>query len=137
MRRASHEERNERDDRPQERDQHETPLQFRPRHHRFSLHYAGKRKGGKHVDQWVDEDIDIEFVGLRPGEKLFEELSHKGENITPTTHPKIMRFVCDGQRLTGVQELFGNLESRIHSAEVEELKLLIKSGVLEYQPYMA
>ena len=84
-----------------------------------------------------DEDIDIEFVGLRPGEKLFEELSHKGENVTPTTHPKIMRFVCDGQSLTGVKDLFVNLENRIHSAEVEELKLMIKSGVPEYQPYLA
>ena len=36
-----------------------------------------------------DEDIQIEFTGLRPGEKLFEELSHRAENITPTDHPKI------------------------------------------------
>jgi FlaA1/EpsC-like NDP-sugar epimerase len=36
-----------------------------------------------------DEDIDIEFVGLRPGEKLFEELQHTDENTKPTEHEKI------------------------------------------------
>jgi len=35
------------------------------------------------------EDIEIEFTGMRPGEKLFEELSITGENMQPTRHPKI------------------------------------------------
>ena len=35
------------------------------------------------------EDIDIEFSGIRPGEKLFEELQTVGENISKTRHPKI------------------------------------------------
>jgi FlaA1/EpsC-like NDP-sugar epimerase len=35
------------------------------------------------------EDIDIEFTGLRPGEKLFEELQTTAENIAKTRHPKI------------------------------------------------
>jgi FlaA1/EpsC-like NDP-sugar epimerase len=39
------------------------------------------------------EDIDIEFTGLRSGEKLFEELGTAGENMTKTRHPKI--FVGD------------------------------------------
>jgi ABC-type lipoprotein export system ATPase subunit len=39
-----------------------------------------------------DEDIKIEFVGLRPGEKLYEEPIHKGENIEPTAHKKIHRL---------------------------------------------
>jgi FlaA1/EpsC-like NDP-sugar epimerase len=36
-----------------------------------------------------DEDIAIEFSGIRPGEKLFEELSFDSENATKTRHPKI------------------------------------------------
>jgi FlaA1/EpsC-like NDP-sugar epimerase len=42
------------------------------------------------------EDIDIKFTGLRPGEKLYEELLANGENTLPTYHQKIMiltRFV--------------------------------------------
>ena len=36
-----------------------------------------------------EEDIEIEFTGMRPGEKLFEELSISGENVRPTSHAKI------------------------------------------------
>ena len=38
----------------------------------------------------VGEDIAIEFVGLRPGEKLYEELHIPGERLLPTSHPKII-----------------------------------------------
>ncbi|MFN2257684.1 MAG: polysaccharide biosynthesis protein, partial [Desulfuromonadaceae bacterium] len=35
------------------------------------------------------EDIDITFTGLRPGEKLYEELLLDGEGVKPTRHEKI------------------------------------------------
>lgn len=35
-------------------------------------------------------DIDIEFTGLRPGEKLYEELLHQSSTSLPTHHPKVM-----------------------------------------------
>ncbi|MER0440593.1 nucleoside-diphosphate sugar epimerase/dehydratase [Emticicia sp. W12TSBA100-4] len=38
----------------------------------------------------IDRDIEIKFTGLRPGEKLFEELLHSNENTIPTYHNKIM-----------------------------------------------
>lgn len=37
-----------------------------------------------------DVDIKIEYIGLRPGEKLYEELITEGENMVPTGHKKIM-----------------------------------------------
>lgn len=38
-----------------------------------------------------DEDVDIVFSGIRPGEKLFEELSTKDEETSPTQHERIFR----------------------------------------------
>jgi FlaA1/EpsC-like NDP-sugar epimerase len=38
-----------------------------------------------------DRDVAIEFIGIRPGEKLHEELWGDGEKAVPTTHPKILR----------------------------------------------
>jgi FlaA1/EpsC-like NDP-sugar epimerase len=84
-----------------------------------------------------EEDIDIEFVGLRPGEKLFEELSHTGENITPTNHEKIMRFVSQPQPLVEVKRLFEKLSDELHKSEADRLKMLLKQAVPEYKPYLA
>jgi FlaA1/EpsC-like NDP-sugar epimerase len=36
-------------------------------------------------------DIEVNFTGVRPGEKLFEELFFKGAQMVPTDHPKILR----------------------------------------------
>ena len=38
----------------------------------------------------LDRDIEIKFTGLRPGEKLYEELLSTDENTLPTHHPKIL-----------------------------------------------
>jgi FlaA1/EpsC-like NDP-sugar epimerase len=83
-----------------------------------------------------EDDIDIEFIGLRPGEKLFEELSYQGENFTKTNHPKIMRFVSDAQCLQTIEQLFEEVKGRLYTGEPLELKLLLKKGVPEYKPFL-
>ncbi|MHB8522462.1 MAG: polysaccharide biosynthesis protein [Limisphaerales bacterium] len=83
-----------------------------------------------------EEDIAIEFIGLRPGEKLFEELSYQGENFTKTNHPKIMRFVSDPPDLAQVRQSLVELTHEMHQAEPNQLKLLLKKAVPEYQPYL-
>jgi FlaA1/EpsC-like NDP-sugar epimerase len=48
----------------------------------------------------VGSDIDIKFTGMRPGEKLYEEMFFSAENVIPTEHPKVLRarggLVADG-----------------------------------------
>jgi FlaA1/EpsC-like NDP-sugar epimerase len=83
-----------------------------------------------------EKDIPIQIIGLRPGEKLFEELSYKGENIATTSHPKIMRFVSEAQSIEKVRALFGKLQNQAATTPVNELKLVVQEGVPEYQPYL-
>ena len=45
----------------------------------------------------LDVDIEIRIIGLRPGEKLVEELQCEGEQFRPTTHPRVFRFVAAGE----------------------------------------
>jgi FlaA1/EpsC-like NDP-sugar epimerase len=82
-----------------------------------------------------DEDIRIEFIGTRPGEKLFEELTHKGENLAPTTHSKICRFVCQPCSLAQVQSGLQRLAATINTASADELKCAIQSLIPEYTPF--
>jgi FlaA1/EpsC-like NDP-sugar epimerase len=83
-----------------------------------------------------DEDIEIEFIGLRPGEKLFEELSHYRENVTPTHHPKIMRFVSSPQPLDKAQEVLTRLEQNLHITDPNQIRLILKQAVPEYAPFL-
>ena len=83
-----------------------------------------------------DEDIDIEYVGLRPGEKLFEELQHTDENTKPTEHDKIFCFVSEPKKLEEVQAIFDGLKPILHLLEPAELKLKLKEAVPEYKPYL-
>ena len=81
----------------------------------------------------VGEDIEITFSGLKPGEKLFEELQHHTEEYAPTAHPRIMRFKSNAMfSESGVMEL----EQRLHTMEANELKREMQRLVPEYTPYL-
>jgi len=82
-----------------------------------------------------DEDIEIRYVGLRPGEKLFEELKCQGENFRPTRHPRIMSFIHQPESLVRVQSALGRLEADLHLLEPAEIKCRIRQLVPEYIPY--
>ncbi|HZM01723.1 MAG TPA: nucleoside-diphosphate sugar epimerase/dehydratase [Candidatus Saccharimonadales bacterium] len=79
-------------------------------------------------------DIEIQFVGLRPGEKLFEEITCKGEAYRPTQHPRIMRFVTAPEDWSKIKAVLENLSSELHQAEPDRLKQLIKQSLAEYTP---
>lgn len=59
----------------------------------------------------VGDDIEIQFTGLRPGEKLFEELYSTAEHQRPTAHPKIMAATGAPRRLLQVIYDLGRLEA--------------------------
>ena len=75
-----------------------------------------------------DEDIQIEFIGIRPGEKLFEEITHKGENFAPTTHPKICRFLSQPADLAQMRETLQRLRASLHQLEPDQLKRLLQEA---------
>jgi len=79
------------------------------------------------------EDIGIQFIGLRPGEKLYEELWISEEKVLPTRHHKIML----AQSLTPMHELNGqvdNLLELIKSASDEEVVQYLCRLVPNYRP---
>lgn len=69
-------------------------------------------------------DIEIRYTGLRPGEKLFEELALEGEDVVPTDHDKIRAFV-------GPRKPYAEIR-----AWIEELQALVavedETGVLNH-----
>jgi FlaA1/EpsC-like NDP-sugar epimerase len=84
------------------------------------------------------EDIDIAFTGLRPGEKLFEELSHGGESVTTTPHPKIARLVAPPLHYSYMYAYLAALSDALEGEEssAENLKLLIATMLPEYTPFL-
>lgn len=83
-----------------------------------------------------DRDIRIEFTGLRPGEKLFEELNYGSEKITVTSHPKIKRLQCEPPPHESVRKFVFNLLENSHRLEPDEIKLALQRAVPEYRPQL-
>jgi len=81
-----------------------------------------------------DVDIKIEYTGLRPGEKLYEELMTDQEDVVPTKHDKIM--ILDSSKVN-IMELNNGLD-QLKTAALDRnhdlIKKLFKQVVPEYQP---
>ncbi|HWQ57028.1 MAG TPA: nucleoside-diphosphate sugar epimerase/dehydratase [Bryobacteraceae bacterium] len=77
------------------------------------------------------QQIRIEFTGIRPGEKLFEELSTEGEDTVPTDHEKIKIFI-DREGAFDIRLRLGNLRRAIDSRDERGLILELKEIVPEY-----
>jgi FlaA1/EpsC-like NDP-sugar epimerase len=85
-----------------------------------------------------DVDIEIKFIGLRPGEKLYEELITEGEGIVHSDHEKI--FVLRGGNNNDIHWLNQKIEELVKLALDQDgagIKLKLKEIIPEYQPYIS
>jgi FlaA1/EpsC-like NDP-sugar epimerase len=82
-----------------------------------------------------DIDIEIKFVGLRPGEKLVEELQHHGEQYRTTQHERIFRFVASGTQHEALAGLLTDIRALIPQ-EKSACKRGLQRLVPEYVPYV-
>ena len=80
------------------------------------------------------KDVDIVFTGLRPGEKLYEELFEEGEQAEPTTHPKIHRAVGTPVPVGELSEWLESLPTTLPKSDEEELLQDLKRLVPSFQP---
>ena len=81
-----------------------------------------------------DEDIKIEFTGMRPGEKLYEELSTMLEDTAPTAHDKIRIYVGNGMPEGDMLTWLDCLREICEARDAGRLVVALKEIVLDYSP---
>lgn len=95
------------------------------------IHLHGKVAGPIEDDKSSDV-IDIEYIGLRPGEKLNEELVI-GENVTGTRHSKIMQAREASVTWPVLESVCNELETACRSADYETVRSLLEKYVVGYR----
>jgi FlaA1/EpsC-like NDP-sugar epimerase len=80
-----------------------------------------------------ERDIEIRFSGMRPGEKLFEEIAVDAENVDKTKHPKIYVGKFRPQRPEDVKRALEDLHRLSDGSDVPALLRAFKEIVPEYQ----
>ena len=82
-------------------------------------------------------DAEIVFIGLRPGEKLHEELIVEGEDVTRTSHPKVLKLTGSEKMppfwAQQLEELIMCAVTGGHSGVVERLDALVKGYRPDYE----
>jgi FlaA1/EpsC-like NDP-sugar epimerase len=81
-----------------------------------------------------DKDIPIRFTGLRPGEKLFEEIALKGDQMRPTYHEKILIFIGRSLSFDAAEAWVAELKRLIACHDERGTLIHMKNLVPEYEP---
>ena len=81
-----------------------------------------------------DKDISIEFVGLRPGEKMYEELITEGEGIVATDREKIMVLKGNACNITAFKSGIDELIAVAATYDAGAIRAKLKELVPEYTP---
>ena len=83
-----------------------------------------------------DVDIEIKFIGLHPGEKLYEELITEGEGIVKTPHEKLFVLRANNNIDPGwLGEKIRELALLAHEQDAQGIKSKLQEIVPEYQPF--
>ncbi|MDZ7662844.1 nucleoside-diphosphate sugar epimerase/dehydratase [Thiohalophilus sp.] len=80
-----------------------------------------------------DGDIEIQITGLRPGEKLYEELLI-GENVSETGHPAIMRAEEDTLDWATMEQYLARLERAAHSHDQHAIRDVLLEAIAGFNP---
>jgi len=80
-----------------------------------------------------ERDIEIRITGMRPGEKLFEEISLDGENMVPTYHEKIRIFKVPATEPTAVSTWLSQLQLLLARRDVASVHQHLAALVPEYK----
>ena len=80
----------------------------------------------------VGEDIEIQYTGLRPGEKLYEEVLSNKENTLPTTHDRIRIAKVREYEYDEMKQVLDELVDLAHKVEIPEMVILMKKTVPEF-----
>ena len=78
-------------------------------------------------------DIAVEFSGLRPGEKLYEELLI-GDNVSPTEHPMIMRASEEHLPWDAFKVVLSDLLAAVERDDYDRVRQLLRETVSGYKP---
>jgi FlaA1/EpsC-like NDP-sugar epimerase len=80
-----------------------------------------------------DKDIDVVITGLRPGEKLYEELFNDTEETLPTHHPKIMIARVSAHDFESVSQKFDQIETMVGKRQLRHVVAVISEIMPEYR----
>ena len=80
-----------------------------------------------------DEDIKIEFTGLRPGEKLYEEVLSDKENTIPTENKKIMIAKVRRYEYADILDIYAEFEKLSRTVRIMDTVRLMKKVVPEFK----
>ena len=80
-----------------------------------------------------DKDIKIKYTGLRPGEKLYEEVLSNKENTVPTSHERILVAKVRNYSYDSIRETFDDLERLSREVDIPSAIRLMKATVPEYK----
>ena len=81
----------------------------------------------------VDKDIKIEYTGLRPGEKLYEEVLATKENTIPTAHDRIFVAKVRKYGYQDISDTINELERLSRTVTIPEMVILMKKTVPEFK----